>query len=101
MVTSVQSKRLTEAARCWYAADLGNIKENYNESFEEYCNKRFMCDSFTLSNPKRDKKMYVVFFYGILNGTNKTYSLYAEKVNGRWVLREQLIINPEHVGPLR
>lgn len=92
-VEAVRTNDVIKAASFWKPDAIRNTESNFRMSFEEFCNQTFKCDSYTLSKAGRGKESYyVVGFRGKRNGERTAFGLYFERVDGEWLIVENLWI---------
>lgn len=91
-VEAVRAGDFSSARSAWERESVTNAERNSGRTFEEFCRDRFLCDRYTVRPMGVGKSgMCVVGFEGDGREGKKTYSIYLERISGRWRIVEDLI----------
>jgi len=86
-IQAVNARDFALAKTYWEDGAVGNIEYMSDSKFDAFCEKRFLCSSFSVTRPVKQKAdSWNLKFEGDNKGRPVSWVFYLRKANGTWKL---------------
>jgi len=87
-IQAVNKKDFALAKTYWEDGAVDNIEFMFSSKFDAFCEERFLCSSFSVTRPVKQKAdLWNLKFDGDNKGRPVSWSFYLRKANGEWRLQ--------------
>lgn len=87
-IQAVNRKDFDLAKTYWEDGAVDNIEFMWETQFPAFCEKRFICSSYSVTRPVKQKAdLWNLEFQGVQEGNPVSYVFYLRKANGAWKLQ--------------